>query len=183
MLKTMKRGAGRRLLIASCCVALFALSYGVAQAAEDKVLISELPAGVAKAEVLAVVKQSFVGRRWTVIASTDDSVTGKLVHHNFDAELRIAIVDGSLRYTEKTTEEMTDHSRGRRAIEVTMPARWIANLRLDISRRLVALPRTTTLTKAEEAAQRIRALKDLFDKGLITQAEFDQKRADAMKDL
>jgi len=121
--------------------------------------------------VMAETRGAFERRRWQVTQGESGSLVAHLRRGDTDSTLRVFLADGALRYSDRTT------SRGGEKVQV--PERWIGYLRSDISQALAALP----ATRAADPAERLRTLKALLDGGMITQAEYDAKRAEILKGL
>lgn len=136
----------------------------------SQVLLSVSPT-LDPARVMAATRRAFVGRRWEVRPDESGSLVANLRSGDTDSTLRVFLADGALRYTDRTT--------GRNGQRDKVPERWIGYLRSDIRQALAALP----ATKAADPTERLRTLKALLDGGMITQAEYDTKRAEILKGL
>ena len=107
---------------------------------------------------------------------------GALVAHirgsEHESTLRVFYVDGALRFTDNTTYRGGGRSQ--------VPERWLNNLRSDLRPMIVLALNQGKPVAARDAgdpAERLRQLKTLLDRGLITQAEYDAKRAEILKGL
>lgn len=157
--------------------------------AGEGVLVENIPPGVDKATVLTIVRNALNYREWTVADVPPSAVSGKISRGRVDAQIRISLVDNSLRYQESaiTTELST------RVRKVATPSRWIEYLRSDISEELQA--RAKARPEAAKAAskdapqargstlQRMQELKQLQEAGLISNDEYERKRAEILDGL
>jgi hypothetical protein len=147
--------------------------------ASGKTLVAYIPPGTTIAEVMQAARQALIVRRWAIQAASDDAIRARLVRHGSDARLTIFYANGVLQYAE----------------EGEAPPHWIDNLRTDIPRLLLRQRAANDRTERAETsraragntpevnAERLRALKQLFDSGMITREEYDRKRAEMLKDL
>lgn len=173
----MVRGALGLLLCLAC-------GAGVAQEripvpASGKTLVGYFQPGTRPAEVMQAARDALARRGWAIQASSDEVIKARLTRHGADARLTIFYANGVLQYAEEN--EVRDQ--------------WLDNLRTDIPRFL--MNKRAASERAERAevakarasntpgvnAERLRALKQLFDSGMITRDEYDRKRAEILKDL
>jgi hypothetical protein len=158
-----------------------ALGPVAAAAPTGKALMGYIPPGTTPAQVIQAARVALVGRRWVVLAGPEDVITAQLKSQRADATLIVFMTRAGLQYAD----------------EGEIPENWIANLRADIPRFVHRDTRSSQAQqiRAREAApsppprpqgsadERLRALKQLFDSGMITRQEYDQKRAEILKDL
>jgi len=153
------------------------------------VLIGDLPPNLSDQQVMRAVTSALAGRRFRVTPEGDAAVTGRLRKGLNNTTLRIFKEGNTLRYLDTTTTRVTGDVSD-------VPERWVDNLRADIRKHLeqvrytegartVPPKRTANEPTAApgNAAERLRALKRLFDAGMITQTEYDSKRTEILKDL
>ena len=150
------------------------------------VLLGGIAPSADPASVLGVARHAFAARRWQVTSDSENSFIARIRSGDTDSTLLVFLADGALRYTEGTVN--------RRGEKAEVPDRWIANVRKEIGRALAAdgtreapqpaarepAPRAA---QAGDAAERLRKLKSALDAGLITQAEYDAKRAEILGGL
>jgi Short C-terminal domain len=160
--------------------------YGSA-AAEEGVLVENIPASLDRATVLTAVRNALTYREWTIVDSFPTAVSAKISRGRTDARIRISIVENTLRYTESAvTTELSQ-----KVTKTTTPSRWINYLRSDISTELQeraktapAKPSTKEASKGRgNTVQRMQELKQLQDSGLISAEEYERKRAEILKEL
>ena len=150
------------LLIAAC-------AQTFAQA-EGQVLI-QVPAGADPRAVMEAAREAFAGRKWAVSGDAEGALVARIRGLDIDSTLKVFLAGDSLRYIDNTVE--------RKGAKGQVPERWLNYLRSDLRRSLNRLAPPA----ATDPAQRLSQLKTLLDRGLITQAEYDAKRAEILKGL
>lgn len=142
------------------------------------------PAGADPQAVMQAAREAFAGRKWVVSSDVDGALLARIQNLDIDATLKVFFVDGSLRFI--------DQSVNRRGGKAQAPERWLNFIRADLREPLgmlggrVAPPAPAARAPApavDDPAERLRQLKTLLDRGLITQPEYDAKRAEILKGL
>ena len=142
-----------------------------------------VPAGVDPEEVMKAARGAFVGRRWAVKDEADGGFVADIYGAQDSATLKVVLAEGALRFLDRSTDRKGQRSQA--------PERWLNNIRADLRRTMVTLaPRQERgpITSAPAPArgdmeERLRTLQSLFAGGLITQAEYEAKRAEILKGL
>jgi len=151
-----------------------------------QLLIGNLPGNLSNDQILRAVWSALSGRRWIVQPGSGDSINAEYTSGDTAGKLQVFLVGRDLRYLEDGTRQ---RSSGR---PTSLPDNWIANLRADTSRTLMemsakkppAAPANSAIAaNPRTVAERLRALKELHDSGVITRDEYDKKRAEILKDL
>src|SRR5262245_59361914 len=178
----------RRLIGSSLFVLALALQMQTA-AAEEGVLVENIPPGLDKATVLTVVRNALNYREWTIVDTFPSAVSARISRGRMDARIRISLVDNTLRYQESAVQTELSQKISR----TSTPSRWINFLRSDISDELqvrakaVAEPSKTAAKETPKArgnaVQRMQELKQLHETGLINAEEYERKRAEILKEL
>jgi len=146
-----------------------------------RVLIA-VPAGADPQAVMKAARDAFVGRRWGLKDEADGGFVADIRGVQESATLKIFLADGALRFIDRSTD--------RKGGKAQVPERWLNNLRADLRRGMTVLaparderePRRSAANDGDPA-ERLRKLKALVDGGLITQAEYEAKRAEILKGL
>ena len=145
-------------------------------------LSPRLDAGV----ILETARNAFIVRNWQIMADTSEGFDAQFSSRDIEAKLHVFVIGSELRYL----DDSTIHNGAQRAMA---PGKWMATLRRDLRSAFasvnvraesqpaagVARPQAA----ARDPVQRLRELKSLLDSGLITQAEYEAKRAQILKDL
>lgn len=133
-------------------------------------------------KVMAAARSAFVGRRWEVRNDADGALIAHIHSVDVDSTLKVFLVDGALRFTDRSTD--------RKGGKASVPERWVNYVRADLRQAASRLapqgtkaPARGSASKQGDPAERLKKLKSLLDGGLITQAEYDAKRAEILKDL
>jgi hypothetical protein len=171
--------AGRALRWLGAGLLALALCGASAARAEEKLLLAELPTGVDKKALIGIISTALIGRRWTVFDASADSVSAKIRYSNYEARIRIFAADNVLKYVDSTEWQDSTSNQAAKGTPPPLPERWIYLLRSDINARLDQHKRQA----ANEPSTRMQRLKELLDKGLITQSEYEKKRAEIVKSL
>ena len=141
-----------------------------------KLLVGNIPA-VDPQRLMDTVRAAFGARGWQMLPDEDSAIVAHLRNGDGDARLKVFFADGALRYVDQST---------RRGVADKAPERWVANLRSDIGRALMALPtqpQASTQAKSDEPGERLRKLKAMLDAGLISPSEYENKRTEILKGL
>lgn len=167
-----------------------AASAKLAEATPGFVLLGNLPANLTNDQILRAVWTALSGRRWIVLPSGSDTVIAEYTSGDTEGKLKVFIAGRDLRYTDEGTRQRSSGAF------TSLPENWLANLRADTSRALGQLSTarqsagasppaaaSAPSASARTAAERMRALKELHDSGVITRDEYDRKRAEILKDL
>lgn len=164
------------------------LTFTIARA--DEVLVTYIPKSATKSQVVAIIKQSFINRQWTIEKSNENSVTAGLQHRFFDCHVTISLSDNVIIYGESCTQTVTSGGPNNtipRKQPSSAPTTWISNLRADISQSLAAIPDIAPsqnfLDNPNDAEERLRVLVKLRESGLISEQEFEEKRREIIRNL
>jgi hypothetical protein len=166
--------------------AAFEGKHSLSGAAVPKVpgqVLLVVPAGADTLAVMKAARDAFVGRRWEVTAEGDDAFVADIRGVQESTTLKVFLADGALRFIDRSTD--------RNGAKAQVPERWLNNIRVDLRRVIITLaPRPergpvarATAPAQGDAEERLRTLKSLLDRGLITQAEYEAKRAEILKGL
>lgn len=186
-----------RRLVVSTILAFILLGSIPSRSDEDSTLtlFSPYPRSLDRATVSQLLSDAFIGRRWTVVSADEKRVIGQIDHRGINAILEMSIEQGRVVYLcrcTKVTKPAVGGSldRNRKRQVKYEPRGWIDNLRTDFERLLVTTgapsgAATTAGGGNDKApiADRLSTLDDLLSKGLITQEEYDGKRAEILSDL
>jgi len=149
---------------------------GVAPAVEPSQVLLVVPAGADRYRVMLATHNAFVRRKWAVGSDASGAVVARNRNFDVDATLKVFLAGSELRYVDGTVD-----TKGRKA---QVPERWLNYIRADLRRQLDTPPeRRVAPPKDMDPADRLRRLKSMLDAGLISQAEYDAKRAEIVKGL
>jgi hypothetical protein len=166
------------------CLAAITLAFFVpAASADEELLLKRIPLAVDKPTAIEIVRQVFVERGWQVTAKDAGSVSATYVSQAIEAKVRIFLADRSLRY-EETALDRDAARRGSASPTIRTPARWINGLIEDVGQSLQSQALDLAWSSQQRTPyDRMAELKKMFDAGLISSAEYEQKRADILKNL
>lgn len=121
------------------CLFLFVVMFSsfVHANESDEVLIDYIPDRLTDAKVVEIVKHAFMGRKWNVVASDANSVSGELTKYNIFAKVKIYREGGAIKLSDysETPDYPDAYSREYVKTKSTeAPRRWINNLKLDITK-------------------------------------------------
>jgi|GEM_PF-3612082 len=174
-----------RRKVAALAFALLVLTFRADESfASEGILLSNVPRGATKPQLIAIIQQAFLNRQWSVTKTDESSVTAKLDHRSYDSEMTISISGNTLTYFAASTFTEKSHIQAGmigadRKLTRDVPSAWILNLRKDISQTVSAIPSPDTTggtASAQNPAERLKALENLRNSGLITDQEYTQKR-------
>lgn len=158
--------------------------------AGDSLLVPYVPNGATDAQVIAIAKQAFMNRQWSIENSDEKSVTAMLSHRGYECRVTVFLSGNVLAYEDDCVQ--TVNSPGPNTFAMTKkktsaPDNWIVNLRKDISISLAAIPNVTQSSaetgSSTSVEERFKTLQGLLDAGFISQEEFKQKREEILKSL
>lgn len=185
-----------RLILSFCAVGGMVGAVPDSLAAErDYTLLVSTPPNVDREVVSWAAATAFNGRGWTVKSQSEDHVTGYLNHRGIEATLELKILDGKIDYYCDCVKRVRARRVGVRRtprkekseIRPYTPEGWIHNIRKDITKNLrnqaVSARRSNAKLQGPSAKQRLRSLQTLLDDGLVTQEEYDSKRAEIISDM
>ncbi len=169
---------------------VFLFSISTAYAGE-KLQFIEVPHNIANTQVITAMKKAAVKRKWTASELADEKLQVTLNHHGYKAKLIFSFSGDHVLYEDFTTSEDSDEydsdefdSNGKEKEEsVPVPKRWLTNLRRDTLFFLERMQRRSAPVErisAEELTSKLENLKKLYDKKLITESEYLQKKKEVM---
>lgn len=154
---------------------------GVAPPKVPGQMLLPVPAGADPQKVMEAARNAFVSRRWAVSRDANGALIARNRNLDIDSTLKVFLADGALRFVDGTV----DHRGGRSQV----PERWLNYIRSDLRLAFNRLareerrPAPPAAVRDQDAAERLRKLKSLLDGGLISQAEYEAKRAEILKGL
>jgi hypothetical protein len=152
--------------------------------APGKALYTDISPRLSPASVIQAARNAFARRNWQISSETPDSFDARYRSRDIEARLHVFFTGNALRYID-------DSTIGDGAQRAMAPTTWMNNVRLDLRSALATMtvreqgrpvPHASQ-PKSGDPAERLRTLKALLDAGAITQAEYDAKRAEILKDL
>ena len=163
---------------------LFIMNVSVAHA-EDAIFFSQIPAYISADQAVAAVKSAALKKRWTVYGMEDDKLRIDLEHRGYKAILKFSFSARNIHYSDHTTfynegfdEDLFGEELGKWE-KVPAPARWIANLKNEVNIYFNSVPAKESLS-SEDVEKKLETLKNLYDKKLITEEEYQLKKKEIM---
>lgn len=165
---------------------LSVLAHASALQGESQFVI--VPDGVADAQALIAAHQALVGRQWTVRERSPLEIKATLAHKLFDCTLYFRLESNRLLKREQCKQTLfSGPNNNPRVVDSEVPERWLAYLRSDIDVLLLAAPRAQRPEPGRRdsagPAERLRALEALKRDDLITEQEYQKKRAEILSDF
>lgn len=185
--------ARRLLLSLIACIGFGLLSTTPAHARDLSEYTIFLPfsSQLDREAVSQVAAYAFLARKWEVKSVSEESVVGYLNHRGIDATLELMILEDRILYFCDCTKGKTGPGAikaAKRRIGWT-PAKWLDNLRADIGSVLAAAAvavkegRAADIGSPSSIAERLQVLEGLLSQGLVSQQEYDTKRAEILSEL
>ena len=163
--------------------ALLVLVTGIASAS-DKIYFLDIPKGISNQQAIKTIQKAAIRRKWTVSVLDKDKLQINLTHHGYKALLIFSAVNGGVYYKDLTTEEELDeYSDGETYLRVPAPRSWVKNIKKDTERLFATVERNTEVEvkySPEELEKKLESLKRIYDKKLITEAEYTEKKKELM---
>lgn len=154
------------------------------------VLLS-FPSHLSRDAVSRASAAAFIGRKWEVQSFNEGRVVGYLNHRGIKATLELKILEDRIVYVCDCTKTKTGPAgrrTGRRSVRWT-PVKWINNLRQDIQKSLLDSSyaaesgRQVDRSNRSSIRERLKVLEDLLSEHLVSQEEYDTKRAAILSEL
>ena len=154
---------------------LLAAFVDAAQADESSKVLLVVPAGADRYRVMLATHNAFIRRKWVVGSDADGAVVARNRNFDVDSTLKVFLADGALRFIDSTVDP-----KGNKA---QVPERWLNYIRSDLRRSFATFEQRAAAAKDADPTERLRRLKSMLDAGVISQAEYDAKRAEILKGL
>lgn len=163
---------------------LFVLSVNVAFASES-IPFMKIPPGVTTAQAVTAISNAAALRRWTAEGLENNQVRIKLNHRGYKAVLDFSFTEHEIYYSDSTTtyqKEDIDSDDGK-WVKSPAPQNWVLNLKRDVSKYFSMIKINNSSKKApasETIESKLEKLKDLYDKKLINESEYEAKKKEIM---
>lgn len=164
---------------------LFIFSVNAAHA-DEKIFFSQIPANISTEQAIGAVKAAALRKRWSVQEMEDGILPITLDHRGYKAVLKFYFSTRNIHYSDHTTfynETFEEDVFGDQAAgeweKSTAPARWVNNLKNELYANFNRIPAAEP-SSSEDVEKKLETLKNLYDKKLITEAEYLQKKKDIM---
>ena len=163
--------------------------------ASDIQHFADIPHGVTTTEAIAVVRSAASSRKWTVIKPENDTnkLRIKIEHRGYRAVLDLTFSRNMITYIDSTTYGNIDEDdESVEWVRKRVPRNWLINLKKDTknyfvlneinrnSSDLEAREITKRTLQADNLEEKLKGLKNLYNKGLITQEEYNLKKKDLL---
>jgi len=164
-------------------VLILVLSSSIAFAA-DKIYLMKMPEGITAIQANQALKKAAIRRKWTASVSDNNQVQVKLDHHGYNAKLIFSISNGEVYYKDLTTTEEADEFSDVEAGGFTpVPSHWLNNIKNDATVFMNRMDRrgaNQANFSAENIEAKLESLKKMYDKQLITESEYKQKKQELL---
>lgn len=152
------------------------------------------PADIDAETMLRAVRIGLEKRKFTILSSGEPGVVAAQFANRRLSSTWKLYLDGDRLMLSDTTMRLS--RRGDETEPAETPAGWLNNVRADIENSIAqakaapadGVPQRRVASEpppraAASAAERLRALKELFEGGAITRDEYDKKRAEILREL
>lgn len=163
---------------------LFILNISAAHA-EENIFFSQIPEYISTDQAIDAVKAAALRKRWSVHEMEDNKLPITLDHRGYKAVFKFSFSARNIHYSDHTTyynagfEEDSFGDEQGKWEKTPAPANWVANLKRETSAYFNRLP-AKELSSSEDVEKKLETLKKLYDKKLITEAEYESKKKDIM---
>jgi hypothetical protein len=162
----------------------------IADRPQSQVLMRVAPGSEAE-RVMDKVRVALSTRAWKLLPDEEGAVVAQNRSGELEARLKIFLAGDQLRFIDQSTRSDSLSRRGEKIEKAQVPERWIGCLRADLDKSLRELtPRKERrplardgAPKGDDPVERMKKLKSLLDAGMITQAEYEAKRAEILLGL
>lgn len=165
----------------------FFLFQDIASAAETLLFI-EIPKYVSAGEAITDIRHAAVNRKWTIIDAKSDKLKISLDHRGYQAVLEFFVSKGNIGYIDSSKY----YTISKNWVNEPVPDNWIDNLKKDTNnyfhRRFLNKNKNSnaqqkdcvTTATLENVEKRLKGLKTLYGKGLITEKEYKNKKKEIL---
>jgi len=158
---------------------ILALSTSIVFAG-DKIHFMDVPEGITPIQATQALKEAAIRRKWTAFALDNNEVQVKLDHHGYNAKLIFSISNDEIYYKDLTTSEDDDDFSDSEAGDLTpVPSHWLRNIKKDATAFMNRMERKANVS-AESIEEMLDGLKKMYDKQLITESEYKQKKQEIL---
>lgn len=163
---------------------LFFLNVSVAHA-EENIFFSQIPEYISADQAVAAVKAAALKKRWTVYGMEGDKLRIDLDHRGYKAILKFSFSARNIHYSDHTTfyNESFDEDPFGEALgkweKSPAPARWIANLKNEVNIYFNSVPAKESFS-SDDVEKKLETLKNMYEKKLITEEEYQSKKKEIM---
>lgn len=171
-------------------VGIILLALPMFVSAEEQAFVENIPSQVSPRAAISAAEAALAKRQWFVTSRDERSVAGELKHGKHDCEIVISIEGRSLNFDGACLSlKRAKGASARQKKELgAIPSRWVAYLRQDTETNLVMQSQREPECDASKpvkksVADRLRGLKALKKEGLLTDAEYQKKRAELVEQL
>ena len=164
-------------------VLLLTLYVSMAHAGDDN-YFTDLPSKITKTEAIAAMKKAATQRKWSSSILNNNKLQIKLNHRNYKAWLIFSFSDDKIFYQDLTTydgiDEFEDLEEGS---PVPVPSHWLKNIKKDTIyyfNQYGSYSARAAKVSPEDVEKKLEGLKTMYDKQLITEVEYQQKKKDIL---
>lgn len=164
----------------------------------EQALFLDIPKGLKTSLGLPSVKLAAQHRKWTIIVDRENELIIYLDHRCFQSKLTFTLKDHSIMYQDDTRvlqrcRYPSSYSLSEPDYKQTnVPSNWLENLKSDTSRyfstvKLNNTGRHETSTDSKEGItkdqleEKLKQLKSLYDKKLISEQEYNDKKKELLE--
>ena len=170
----------RKALALACLFG--AVTSVTAQAQEEQIFLFNKPQSC-----LAEIEAAMVKRSWSIDAKDEQSVTASIYGkgRSTAAEVHVFYRDNNFYYTSKAMKHVKKVVAGQwenNKFRTEIPANWVTNIQRDAAQLCPQLASDSNQPQ-QNVEERLQKLQALLAKGLITEAEYSQKRTEILQDI
>lgn len=155
--------------------------------ASENIFFSSIPSYVTTDEAITAVTQAALKRRWTTHEFENNELRIELEHRGYKAVLKFSFSEKEIHYSDSTTyfnDIFVDEDEDSEGVWEASPApgNWVKNLKNDVNSYFAISKRNRSVKEFshEDAVKKLENLKVLYDKELITEAEYKLKKKEIM---
>lgn len=148
--------------------------------AKESTYFMLIPSTVTINDAVSSVKAAAIKREWAVHAIENNKLRIELNHRGYRGVLEFSFTENEIHYSDLTTY----YNRSKSEWELSpAPDSWIQNLRNDVTGYLQLNRRDLSVKESltrEDLTTKLETLKSLYDKKLITEAQYRSKQEEIM---
>jgi len=174
-------------------ITLISISFSAAKASEN-VLFMKIPEGISLNEANIAVNHVAAHRKWVVSELEGNKLRIKLNHKNYRAMLDFSFSTDEITYSDLSSYLNSGVYDDSESIWETKaaPRKWVNNLKKDVRSILIIIKKIKSKSDDpafnnakekltyEETTAKLVNLKKLYDKKLLTKAEYGYKKKEIM---
>jgi len=174
---------------------LLLLAYASQLSASQNTHLVNIPKNVSIEKAINASELMVNKRGWKTVEKTSNTLKIQLQHRDYNSNMTLFYTDSEIKYNSETTKKTIEYDMdSAQWVNAKMPASWLKNIKNDIQNKLIdasllipnnvsALNDEQKLVSVKDVEERLKSAKSFYEKGLITEKEYELKKNDILSRL